>query len=93
MPCKKYLSWCRTVHRRDDEKPNADVVEDTEEMRKWRSLSQSEMDLCWKNLAKKMEEEVMDKYMVELKMAKGRLLEAKVTRWKGGECAKTRNTK
>ena len=36
---------------------NFAVVEDTEEMRKWRSLSQSEMDLCWKNLA----EEVLDK--------------------------------
>ena len=47
------------------DKPNSAVEEDTEEMRKWRSLGQSEMDLCWKNLAKKMEEEVMDKYKVE----------------------------
>ena len=34
---------------------------DTEEMRKWRCLSQSEVDSCWKNLAEKMEEEVLDK--------------------------------
>ena len=34
-------------------------------MRKWRGLSQSEMDLCWKDLAGRMEEEVLDKYKVE----------------------------
>ena len=39
--------------------------EDTDEMKRWRSLNQSEMDLCWKNLAEKMEEEVLDKYKVE----------------------------
>ena len=33
------------------EKPNIAVEEDTEEMRKWRGLSQSEMDQCWRNLA------------------------------------------
>ena len=43
------------------EKSNVTVVKDTEEMRKWRSLSQSEMDLCWKKLAERMEEEVLDK--------------------------------
>ena len=47
------------------EKPNIAVEEDTKEMRKWGSLSQSEMDQCWKNLAEKMEEEVLDKYKVE----------------------------
>ena len=30
-----------------------------------RDLSQSEMDLCWKKLAERMEEEVLDKYKVE----------------------------
>ena len=40
------------------EKPNVAVVEDTEEMRKW-------MDFCWKDLAERMEEEVLDKYKVE----------------------------
>ena len=33
------------------EKPNVAVEEDTEEMRKWRGVSQSEMDQCWNNLA------------------------------------------
>ena len=47
------------------ERPNIAVEEDTEEMRKWRSLNQSEMDLCWKNLGERMEEEVLDKYKVE----------------------------
>ena len=38
------------------ERPNIAVEEDTEEVKKWRSLSQSEMDLCWKKLAEKMED-------------------------------------
>ena len=46
-------------------KPNLLVEEDTEEMRKWRRLSQSEMDQCWRNLAEIMEEEVLDKHKVE----------------------------
>ena len=47
------------------ERPNVAVEEDTEEMKRWRRLNQSEMDLCWKNLAENMEEEVLDKYKVE----------------------------
>ena len=47
------------------ERPNIAVEEDTEEMKIWRSLNQSEMDLCWKNLVEKMEEDVLDKYTVE----------------------------
>ena len=47
------------------EKPNIAVEVDTEEMRKWRGLSQSEMDLCWKNWVERMEEEVLNKYEVE----------------------------
>ena len=47
------------------EKQNIAVEEDTEEIRKWRGLSQSEMDRCWKNLAERMEEEVLDKCKVE----------------------------
>ena len=39
------------------ETPNIAVVGDTEEMRKWRGLSQSEMDQCWKNLAERLDEE------------------------------------
>ena len=30
-----------------------------------RSMSQEEMDQCWKELAEKIEEEVLDKYRVE----------------------------
>ena len=47
------------------EKTNIAVEEDTEEMRKWRGLSQSEMDQCWKNLGERVEDEVLDKYKVE----------------------------
>ena len=47
------------------ERPDTAVEEDTEEMKRWRSLNQSEMDLCWKNLAERMAEEVLDKYKVE----------------------------
>ena len=47
------------------ERPNIAVEEDTEEMKRWRNLNQSEMDLCWKNLVEKMKEEVLDKYKVE----------------------------
>ena len=34
-------------------------------MKKWRGLSQSEIDQSWKNLAERMEEEVLNKYNVE----------------------------
>ena len=47
------------------EKPNVAVVEDTEEMRKWRGMSQDGMNQCWKMLADRMEEEVLDKYNFE----------------------------
>ena len=45
-------------------KPRDDREEDTEDMFEWRSMSQEEMDQCWKELAEKMEEEV-DKYKVD----------------------------
>ena len=48
-----------------EERPNIAVEEDTEEMKIWRSLNQSEMDSCWKNLAERMEAEVLDKHKVE----------------------------
>ena len=48
------------------ERPDMAVEEGTDEMKRWRrSLSQSETDLCWKSLAERMEEEVLDKYKVE----------------------------
>ena len=59
---KKVSGWFKEEMK---EKPNIVVEVDTEEMRKWRGLSQSEMDQCWKNLAERMEEEVLDKYKVE----------------------------
>ena len=40
-------------------------MEDAEEVKKWRSLSQSEIDQSCKNLAERMEEEVLSKYKVE----------------------------
>ena len=46
-------------------KPNTDIVEDAEKVRKWRRLNQSEMDSRWKIPAERTEEEVLDKYKVE----------------------------
>ena len=34
-------------------------------MRNLRDLIQGDMDLCWKKLAERIEEEVLDKYKVE----------------------------
>ena len=45
--------------------PNSRLEGDTEEMRQWRRMSQEEMDQCWKKLAGRMEEEVLNKYKVE----------------------------
>ena len=59
---KKVSGWSLEEMK---EKPNIAVEVDTEEMRKWRGLSQSEMDLCWKNWVERMEEEVLNKYEVE----------------------------
>ena len=47
------------------EKLNIAVGEDTEEKKKWRGLSQGEMDQTWKNVPERMEEEVLDKCKVE----------------------------
>ena len=52
-------------------KPSSSLEEDTEEMRKWRGMSQDGMDRCWKDLAGRMEEEVLDKYKVEEREALG----------------------
>ena len=59
---KKVSGWSMEEMRR---KPNVAVEVDAEEMRKWRGVSQSEMDQCWKNLADRMEEEGLNKYKVE----------------------------
>ena len=71
------------------EKPQSSLEEDTEEMRKWRGLSQSEMDLCWKNLAERMEEDVLEKYKVE--ETKKRLSELVVLYSNGGGYEETRD--
>ena len=47
------------------EKPSSSWEEDTGQMIEWRSMSREEMDQCWKELAEKMEEEVLDLYKVE----------------------------
>ena len=57
------------VKRRSTEemkdKPNSLLEEDTVEMLECRSMSQEEMDQCWKKLTEKIEEEVLDKYKVD----------------------------
>ena len=60
---KKNVPGMSTEEMKD--RPNVAVEEDTEEMKRWRSLNQSEMDLCCTNLVEEMGEEVMDKYKVE----------------------------
>ena len=61
---KKVPGWSTEEMK---EKPNFAVEEDTEEMKKWGELNQSEIDTCWKKLAERMEEEVLDKYKGHLK--------------------------
>ena len=59
---KKVKGWS-TEEMKD--KVNSRVGIDTEEMLKWRALSQKEMDQCWKNVVEKMEAEVLDRYKIE----------------------------
>ena len=59
---KKVKGWSIEEMR---DKVNSHSEIDTEEMTKWRSLSQEEIDQCRKNLVERMEEEVLDKYKVE----------------------------
>ena len=60
---KKKVKGSSTEEMKD--KPSSSLEEDTGEMIEWRSMSQEEMDQCWKMLAEKIEEEVLDKYNVE----------------------------
>ena len=53
------------VYCKDEGKLNIAVVEDTEEVQKWRGSSQSEMDLCWKKFGWKNERGSPGKYKVE----------------------------
>ena len=73
------------------ERRNIAVEEDREEMKRWRSRYQSEMDLCWKNLAERMEEEVLDKYKVEESKNNGPS-KVEVTPWNGEEYVEVKNT-
>ena len=60
---KKIVKGWSTVEMKG--KPSSSLEEDTEEMRKWRGMSQGEMNQCWKNLAERMEVEVLEKYKVD----------------------------
>ena len=60
---KKKAKGCSTEEMKD--KTNSLREEDTEEMRTRRCLNQEEMDQCWKNVAERMEEEVLGKCSVE----------------------------
>ena len=55
---KKKVKGSSTEEMKD--KPSSSWEEDTAEMRRWRSLNQEEMDECWKNLAERKEEEVLN---------------------------------
>ena len=59
---KKVKGWSTQEMK---EKANSSLEQDTEDMIKWRGMSQEEMEQCWKKLAERMEEEVLDKYKVE----------------------------
>ena len=59
---KKVKGWSTEEMKN---KGNSLLEEDTEEMTKWRGMSQDEMDQCWRSLAEKIEAEVLDKYKVE----------------------------
>ena len=45
--------------------PGSFLEKDIGENMKWRQVSQKEVDHCWKKLAEKMEDKVLDKYKVE----------------------------
>ena len=50
------------------------------------------MDLCWKKLAERMEEEVLDKYKVEESKGEEHS-KVEVTLWYGEKYARTRDMK
>ena len=59
---KKVPGWSTEEMK---EQSNIAVEEHTEDMHRWTSPNQSEMGPCWKTLAERKEEEVLDKYKVE----------------------------
>ena len=72
------------------EKPNTGKVGDGKELRKWRCLNQSEINLCWKNWAERMEEEVLDKCKVE--ESRGEAFRGRGASLEWRRYAKTRDT-
>ena len=71
------------------ERPNIAVEEDTEEMKRCRSLNQSEIDLCWQSLAERNGRGSLG----QVQRARTGPSKAEVTPWNGKECAETRNIK
>ena len=57
-------------------------MEDIEELIGWRAMSQLDVDECWKRIAVKMEEEVLNKYKME--DSKRVAIEVEVRLWNGG---------
>ena len=84
---KKVKGWS-TEEMKD--KANSRFKLDTEEMIKWRGLSQEEVEQCWKNLADKL----WLKFWTSRRsrIVKERPSEAEAFRWSGGRCAEARNT-
>ena len=73
-------------------KPSSSLEEDTEEMRKWRGMSQDEMDQCWKNLADKNGRGSSDQVRSRRKQKK-RLSEVAVLFWNGEGLVKKQEMK
>ena len=72
------------------EKANSRLEIDTEEMTKWRGMSQEEMVQCWKNFAEKLRVKFWTTTRSWTVIE--RLLEAEALRWSGGGCAEARST-
>ena len=85
---KKTVKGWSTEEMKD--KANSLLEVDTEEMRKWRGMSQEEMDQCWKNFGETMR--LKSWTSTRSRTVKERLLKAEAPRWSGDGCAKARNT-
>ena len=71
-------------------KPSSILVEDTDEIMGWRTMSQLDVDECWKKITGKMKEEVLNKYKVE--DSKKEHTEVDVRPWNGDAYEEARNT-
>ena len=85
---KKVKGWS-TEETKD--KANSPFEIDTEEIKKWRDLSQEEIDQCWKKLTESLSLEYWTS--ARSRIVKERLSEVEVHPWSGGGCAEARNTK